>query len=498
MAGLAMAASASALVRHAYVTKLAHASVRPFKIPTNRTESDINVGNSPHGIAITPDGTTAYVANSTDGTVTPVDTATGVAGSPITVGASPYGIAITPDGTTAYVANFDDDNVTPIDIATGVAGSPITVGNGPTGIAIAPDGQTAYVTDSNTTTVTPIDLATGTAGTDIEVGFHPYGIAITPDGATAYVAINSADKVVPIDTATNTAGTAITVGSGPFGVAITPNGKTAYVSRSGYDQVTPIDLATATAGSDIATGSDPRGIAITPNGRTAYVANMFADAVAPIHTATNTVGSAFNVGDGTVGNQYPFWIAITPNQGPTAAFVSTPAASGSPTSFDASASTDPDGTVHKYHWRFGDGTTETTQSPTTTHTYATGGYYRATLRVIDNEHCSDKLVFTGQTVSCNGSAAAKVSHRVAITPSIQIDSGPPLTTSDPDATFTYHSDDPGARFRCRLMPVDPSWGACPSPKAYTGLAPGSYDFRVRALHGANNASGVADYNWTIN
>src|SRR2546430_13483754 len=102
------------------------------------------------------------------------------------------------------------------------------------------------------------------------------------------------------------------------------------------------------------------------------------------------------------GRLSPFWIAIPPNQGPTAAFLSTPAPSGSPTSFDASASTDPDGTVHKYHWRFGDGTTETTQSPTTTHTYASAGDYNATLRVIDNERCSNKLVFTGQTVSCNG------------------------------------------------------------------------------------------------
>jgi hypothetical protein len=58
--------------------------------------------------------------------------------------------------------------------------------------------------------------------------------------------------------------------------------------------------------------------------------------------------------------------------------------------FDASASTDADGHVARYHWDFGDGTTQTTADPRTTHVYPRAGTFRATLTVTDNEGCSTK------------------------------------------------------------------------------------------------------------
>jgi hypothetical protein len=55
-----------------------------------------------------------------------------------------------------------------------------------------------------------------------------------------------------------------------------------------------------------------------------------------------------------------------------------------PVRFDASGSTDPDGTPSAYEWDFGDGTHGT--GLTATHTYARGGDYTATLTVRDNLH----------------------------------------------------------------------------------------------------------------
>ena len=53
--------------------------------------------------------------------------------------------------------------------------------------------------------------------------------------------------------------------------------------------------------------------------------------------------------------------------------------------FDGSASTDPDtGDTLTYLWDFGDGTTRTTTTPTTSHTYSTQGTYTASLQVRDN------------------------------------------------------------------------------------------------------------------
>lgn len=50
--------------------------------------------------------------------------------------------------------------------------------------------------------------------------------------------------------------------------------------------------------------------------------------------------------------------------------------------FDASQSTDPDGTIQSYEWTFGDGTTAT--GPTATRTYTADGSFAVTLRVVDN------------------------------------------------------------------------------------------------------------------
>ena len=88
------------------------------------------------------------------------------------------------------------------------------------------------------------------------------------------------------------------------------------------------------------------------------------------------------------------------------------AAAGQACRFDASLSAEPDGSIARYSWSFGDGTTATSSAPTITHTYAKPGSYTATLTVTDNEGCSTTVIFTGHTVSCNGTAAATTTQTV--------------------------------------------------------------------------------------
>ncbi|HMQ34659.1 MAG TPA: PQQ-dependent sugar dehydrogenase [Chloroflexaceae bacterium] len=75
------------------------------------------------------------------------------------------------------------------------------------------------------------------------------------------------------------------------------------------------------------------------------------------------------------------------NRSPLAAATATPRAGALPltVSFDASASSDPDGdAISAYLWDFGDGKTAQTTGPTTSHTYTTDGVFTATLRVRDS------------------------------------------------------------------------------------------------------------------
>lgn len=67
------------------------------------------------------------------------------------------------------------------------------------------------------------------------------------------------------------------------------------------------------------------------------------------------------------------------NAPPTAAFTSV--ANGLTVAFDGSASTDPDGTVARWSWAFGDGSTG--EGSTTSHDFAAPGSYRVTLTVTD-------------------------------------------------------------------------------------------------------------------
>ena len=72
------------------------------------------------------------------------------------------------------------------------------------------------------------------------------------------------------------------------------------------------------------------------------------------------------------------------NQPPVADFVASPGTGIAPllVNFDASLSSDSDGTIESYEWAFGDGGTAT--GVTTSHSYAAAGTYNAVLTVRDN------------------------------------------------------------------------------------------------------------------
>lgn len=92
----------------------------------------------------------------------------------------------------------------------------------------------------------------------------------------------------------------------------------------------------------------------------------------------------------TVANQYAIGKNIVPNQNPVAAFTSS--SSDLTASFDASGSSDPDGTVAAYSWDFSDGTTGTGATPT--HSYASPGSYVVQLTVTDNNGGTNSVTHT--------------------------------------------------------------------------------------------------------
>jgi YVTN family beta-propeller protein len=400
-------------------------AVTPLSVSTNTTGTPVSVGTPAGAAAITPDASTAYLITNGGTAVTPLAVATNTPGTPIPIGGLPSesaganAIAVTPNGATVYVVNegsplgVPGSTVTAINTSTDSVTSTIPVGSLPRGIAITPNGSTAYVTNGFSGDITPINTATNTPGPPIPTGgVLPSGIAITPNGSTAFVANAVSATVTPIDLSTSTPETPIPVGPGPNAVAITPDGSTAYVTCAN-GAVTPIDIPTDTVEPPIAAGSG-YAIAITPDGATAYVTGNnpagTSGTVTPINLSTKTAGSPISVGLNPTG------IAITPDQAPTARLAVAPKPAGSPTGFDASASTVASGKIASYVWTFGDGTSATTTVPTITHAYGTPGTYRATVTETDSAGTSTTQVFTGQTVSRNGGPSATASQAVDIPP----------------------------------------------------------------------------------
>ncbi|WP_348770178.1 PKD domain-containing protein, partial [Arthrobacter sp. E3] len=135
------------------------------------------------------------------------------------------------------------------------------------------------------------------------------------------------------------------------GVSVGTNPQTAAQSYTGYWRI----------GGDVTWGS---------------TSNYFAGTIdeAAVYPAALTAAQ--------VANHYQLAPIPAPvNQEPTAAF--TPVVTNLAVAVDASASSDPDGSIASYVWDFGDGGTGT--GVTATHTYAAPGPYTVKLTVTDNQ-----------------------------------------------------------------------------------------------------------------
>ncbi len=129
--------------------------------------------------------------------------------------------------------------------------------------------------------------------------------------------------------------------------------------------------------------------------------------------------------------------AVTPppNQSPTASFTSS--ANNLTASFNAAASSDPDGTVVSYAWDFGDGQTGTGVAPS--HTYAVAGTYNVTLTVTDDKGATGTATNPVTTTAPNVPPTASFTSSVTNLSATFDGSG----SSDPDGTVASYAWDFG-------------------------------------------------------
>jgi DNA-binding beta-propeller fold protein YncE len=463
--GAAVAEPSSAFgdERPVYVTNADSADISTFATDvTTGHPALIDKKLTPAGAGVrqmtfTPDGRTAYAANSDvevgpdlfgtisvyqvgpHGRLTPQETVS-------SGGETPLGVAVTLDERTLYVTNVLSKTVVAFRIASD--GSikqfrtfPVTVNN-PRGLALSPDGRFLYLSYGDNTEDRPNsvgaistfaigrDGSLTEVGSPVRVGRFDATMAITADGRYLYVTSTDTDQVFGFAIGSDGGLTPLPrspydVSDWPEGITTTPDGRFVYVASVGLS--TPDGPGYVTGFSIGKDGSlrpvakpfradvFPVGVTVVPSGRFAYVSGGF-DAGRLSAFAIGAGGKLVPL-DGTPFDTNGFdpaysSVSVLPNQGPVANFAAGP--NGRSVTFDASASTDADGSVASYGWDFGDGTIQTTAKPQTIHRYPRAGTFRATITVTDNEGCSTVMVSTGQGVLCNGAAAASTTREIVV------------------------------------------------------------------------------------
>ncbi|WP_165975746.1 beta-propeller fold lactonase family protein [Actinomadura rubrisoli] len=435
--------------RALYTTNGGTADISTFTIGPDgrltRLDPPVKTGDDPRGIALTPDGRTAYAVSNGQVGVYAVDAQGRLSprGRPEPTGPTPFGVAVRPNGRTLYVTDHDDGTVSVFTIGGDGTltrlGRPVPVGGDtPNGVAASTDGRFLFVSEGVPLAGNRGRLFTFSIGRDgaltplgdpIVFESAGEGLSVTPDGRFVYLTTTVTDQIFGFRLSATGAltpvpGSPFQAPARPVGAAPTPDSRALYVTVGEFGttpngvwgfRIAADGSLTRVEPEPFASGAAPIWATATPDGRRVYAVNRDSGDVSGYDIAAGNAlrpvpDSPFPTG-GT--NALLQSIVVRPDQGPRAAFTAVPSASA--VKFDASASADLDGKVVRYGWDFGDGTVRPDGGPTPSHRYGRPGTFTVTLTVTDDEGCSTRLVFTGQTALCNGSPAATAHRTITVT-----------------------------------------------------------------------------------
>jgi YVTN family beta-propeller protein len=230
----------------------------------------IEVGKTPHGLAITPDGKTILVAVFGASQVAFIDTGTNQVVGQVAV-PSPHNIAISPDGTTAYVAAQKQGatELAILDLKTKAQIGSVPLDKTPRALNFSPDGKQLYYTLAGVDAVQVLDPATNQLVTQIPVGASPHHPLFTPDGGFALVVSQGPGQLAIVDPKTNTVKNTVTVGKMPHWIAVNSESTTAWVTNEASNDVSVVDLASGKVIATIPVGNAPRKIVVQPQQKAA-------------------------------------------------------------------------------------------------------------------------------------------------------------------------------------------------------------------------------------
>ncbi|MEI2806755.1 MAG: PKD domain-containing protein [Albidovulum sp.] len=226
-----------------------------------------------------------------------------------------------------------------------------------------------------------------------------------PGAQGSQVAVDALGRVVVAGTVPGTIGTNWLVAR--YDAAGSPAHAPVVLDRHASAAEAPLALVAAADGAAYITGAAGPGTGSDPNATQAVTVRLAAngsiDWVAGETAGLRGVGAALASDDSvavlTAGGMSLVHYPVPPlNRAPTSA-IRVASVSGLQVGFDASGSTDPDGTVASYRWTFGDGSSLLTSAPTITHSYPGTGTYTASVVAVDNLGLSGAAASTSVSVT---------------------------------------------------------------------------------------------------
>jgi len=138
----------------------------------------------------------------------------------------------------------------------------VRVGNGSEGFDVSGDGKEIWVANAQDGTISIVDNANAKALQTLDANVRGANrLKFTPDGRYALVSMLRSLDLVILDTHTRREVKRVPIGHGAAGIVMQPDGSRAFVSCTPDNYVTAIDLSSLTVVGRIEAGQEPDGLA---------------------------------------------------------------------------------------------------------------------------------------------------------------------------------------------------------------------------------------------
>ena len=221
-----------------------------------------NGSASPHGIALTSDGSKLYVGleNADIPGIVVYDTrANKVLKKIDVVLRGGHFLAIQPGTDKLYYPMREDNRVLVIDTKTDTISKVIMLPGGPVGVGFAPNGE-VWIHDDGDGKVHVIDGKTDTVVKTLDdLGTGAGRMAVSPDGKWAASTHGGTQDVAVIDAAGKRLAGRVPLGKGPGFPIFSPDSRSLYVMNYGEGDIAVIDVATLKVTARHKVGATPFG-----------------------------------------------------------------------------------------------------------------------------------------------------------------------------------------------------------------------------------------------